>query len=177
MGLWNCSCILFYNLIFLLFNILNNFSNHWIINIASWESTKEKVKNEIPTSYDYHCYCLGEHPSHLPMHVFTDRYAYNFTCCSITCKLCNIVLNSSVSWASFHVRVDLQISFYLFIYLSIDFFLFIYLYLFIYYFWLHWVFVAAHGLSLVAVSGGLLFVAVHGLLIAVASLAAEHGLQ
>ena len=31
-------------------------------------------------------------------------------------------------------------------------------------------------LSLVAVSGGLLFVAVHGLLTAVASLVAEHGL-
>ena len=44
------------------------------------------------------------------------------------------------------------------------------------YFWLHWVFVAACGLSLVVVSGGLLFVAVHGLLIAVASLVVEHGL-
>ena len=31
------------------------------------------------------------------------------------------------------------------------------------YFWLGWVFVAARGLSLVAVSGGLLFVVVHGL--------------
>ena len=39
---------------------------------------------------------------------------------------------------------------------------------------------AVHGLSLVAASGGyslLLFVAAHGLLIAVASLVAEHGLQ
>ena len=43
-------------------------------------------------------------------------------------------------------------------------------------FWLHCFFVAARGLSLVAVSGGLLFVAVRGLLIAVASLVAEHGL-
>ena len=44
------------------------------------------------------------------------------------------------------------------------------------YFWLHWVFVAAHRLSLVVVSG-LLFVAVHGLLIAVLLLlSAEHGL-
>ena len=51
---------------------------------------------------------------------------------------------------------------------------FIYLFLFIY-FWLHWVFVAARGLSLVA-ERGLLFVAVHGLLIEVASLVAEHGL-
>ena len=51
-------------------------------------------------------------------------------------------------------------------------------YLFIY-FWLHWVFVAACGLSLVVVSGvgGLPFVAVSGILIAVASLVAEHGLQ
>ena len=38
-------------------------------------------------------------------------------------------------------------------------------YLFIY-FWLHWVFIAAHRLSLVAA---------HGLLIAVASLVAEDG--
>ena len=45
-------------------------------------------------------------------------------------------------------------------------------YLFIY-FWLSWVFVAAHGLSLAAVSGGLLFVAICGLLIVVASLVAE----
>ena len=44
------------------------------------------------------------------------------------------------------------------------------------YFWLHCVFVAACGLSLVVVSGGLHFVAVHGLLIVVASLVAEHGL-
>ena len=41
--------------------------------------------------------------------------------------------------------------------------------IFFFFFWLHWVFVAACGLSLVAVSGGLLFVAVHGLLIAMAS--------
>ena len=33
----------------------------------------------------------------------------------------------------------------------------------------------AHGLSLVAASGGLLFVEVRGLLIAVASLVAKHG--
>ena len=45
------------------------------------------------------------------------------------------------------------------------------------YFWLRWVFVAACRLSLVAESGGgLLFVAVHRLLIAVASLVAEHRL-
>ena len=50
----------------------------------------------------------------------------------------------------------------------------LFIYLFIYLFWLHWVFVAAHGLSLVAASGGLLFVAVRRLLIAVASLVAEH---
>ena len=44
------------------------------------------------------------------------------------------------------------------------------------YFWLHWVFVVVHGLSLLAASRGLLFVAVPGLLIAVASLVAEHRL-
>ena len=38
------------------------------------------------------------------------------------------------------------------------------------FFWLHWVFVAARGLSLVAVSRGYSFVAVRGLLIVVASL-------
>ena len=41
----------------------------------------------------------------------------------------------------------------------------------------HWVFVAVHGLSLVAGSGRLLFVVVRGLLIAVASLVAEHRLH
>ena len=63
----------------------------------------------------------------------------------------------------------------LFIYLSY------YFCLFIYQFWLCWVFVAVRGLSLVAFSScheqGLLFVAVRGLLTAVASLVAEHGLQ
>ena len=50
-------------------------------------------------------------------------------------------------------------------------------YLFIYcYFWLRWVFVAAHRLSLVVVSGGLIFVAVRRLLISVVSLVAEHRL-
>ena len=44
------------------------------------------------------------------------------------------------------------------------------------YFWLCWVFIAAHGLSLVAESRGLLFVAVRGLLMEVASLVAERGL-
>ena len=53
-----------------------------------------------------------------------------------------------------------------------------FIYLFVYiYFQLHWVLVAARGLSLVMASRGLLFVAVHGLLTAVASLVAEHGLQ
>ena len=49
-----------------------------------------------------------------------------------------------------------------------------FIYLFIY--WLRWVFAAARGLSLVAASGRLLFIAVCGLLLAVASLVAEHGL-
>ena len=48
--------------------------------------------------------------------------------------------------------------------------------MFFFFFWPRWVFVAAHGLSLVVASGGLLFVAVRGLLIVVASLVAEHGL-
>ena len=45
------------------------------------------------------------------------------------------------------------------------------LYLFI---WLYWVFMAAHGLSLVMESGDYSLVAVHRLLIAVASLVVEH---
>ena len=53
------------------------------------------------------------------------------------------------------------------------FFLFL-IYLFIY-FWLYWVFLAARRLSSYGESG-LLFVAVHGLLIAVASLVEEHRL-
>ena len=48
----------------------------------------------------------------------------------------------------------------------------IYIYLFIY-FWLHWVFVAVFSSC---GEQGLLFVAVHGLLLTVASLVAEHGL-
>ena len=42
--------------------------------------------------------------------------------------------------------------------------------------WLCWVFVAVSGLSLVAASEGYSLVAVRGLLIAVASLVAEHWL-
>ena len=49
-------------------------------------------------------------------------------------------------------------------------------YVFIYLFRLLWVFIAAHGLSLVAVRGVLLFIVVCGLLIAVDFLVAEHGI-
>ena len=58
---------------------------------------------------------------------------------------------------------------------STSFFFLIYIYLFIYLFWLCWVFVAARAFSSCS-ERGLLFVVVHGLLIAVASLVAEHGL-
>ena len=44
------------------------------------------------------------------------------------------------------------------------------------YFWLHWVFVAVRGLFSSCGERGLLFVAVHRLLTALASLVAEHGL-
>ena len=44
------------------------------------------------------------------------------------------------------------------------------------YFWLCWVFTAVCRLSLVAVSGGLLFTVVWGLLIVEASFVGEHGL-
>ena len=43
------------------------------------------------------------------------------------------------------------------------------------YFWLHWVFVAAHRFSLVAMSGGYSLAAVLWLFTAVASLVAEQG--
>ena len=65
--------------------------------------------------------------------------------------------------------------FYVTHHLSILLSFFLNIYLFIY-LWLRWVFVAACGLSLVATSEGYSFVAVHRLLIAVASLVVEHGL-
>ena len=54
------------------------------------------------------------------------------------------------------------------------------MYLFLYLFtWLHWVFVAAHGLSIVAANGGVgaTLHCVCGLLISVVSLVAEHGFR
>ena len=51
----------------------------------------------------------------------------------------------------------------------------IFIYAFIY-FWLHWVFTAACRLSLAVASRGYSLVLVHGLLIAVAPLVAEHSL-
>ena len=53
-------------------------------------------------------------------------------------------------------------------------FIYSFIYLFIY-LWLHWVFVAVRAFSSCA-ERGLLFVAVHRLLIAVASLVVKHGL-
>ena len=60
--------------------------------------------------------------------------------------------------------------------MRLGFLLFGFLFVCFIYFWLRWVFIAARGLSLVAGERGLLFVAVHGLLIAVASPVVEHGL-
>ena len=54
--------------------------------------------------------------------------------------------------------------------------LFTFIYLFILFIWLRWVFVAAPGLFSGCGEWGLLFVAVRGFLIVVASLIAEHGL-
>ena len=51
----------------------------------------------------------------------------------------------------------------------------IFLKIYLFYFWPHWVFVAARAFSSCG-EQGLLFLAVCGLLIAVASLVAEHGL-
>ena len=55
------------------------------------------------------------------------------------------------------------------------FFSFLFFFLILIYFWLCWVFIAVHGLSLVAMGGGYSLIAVHVLLIAVTSLVAEHG--
>ena len=46
-----------------------------------------------------------------------------------------------------------------------------------FFFWLRWVFVVACGLFSSCSERGLLFIVVRGLLIAVASLVVEHGLQ
>ena len=56
------------------------------------------------------------------------------------------------------------------------FFFLINLFILFIYFWLRWVFFAARGLFSSCGEQGLPFVAVRGLLIAVASLVAEHGL-
>ena len=56
-------------------------------------------------------------------------------------------------------------------YIFLNFYLF-----YLFYFWLHWVFVAERGLFSSCGERGLLFIAVCGFLIAVASLVAEHGL-
>ena len=45
-----------------------------------------------------------------------------------------------------------------------------------FFFWLHWVFIAAHGLFSSSAKQGLLFVAVHEFLASVASLVGEQGL-
>ena len=55
--------------------------------------------------------------------------------------------------------------------------LFFLIFMYLFYFWLHWVFVAAQGLSLVELSGGYSLAVVCGLLTAVASFVEEHGLQ
>ena len=51
-----------------------------------------------------------------------------------------------------------------------------FIYLFIFYFWLCWVFVAARELSLFAGSRGYSLVAMHWLLIALASVVVDHRL-
>ena len=56
------------------------------------------------------------------------------------------------------------------------FFFFLNLFILFIYFWLRWVFVAARGLFSGCSEQGLLFAAVHGLLIVVGSLVVEHGL-
>ena len=52
----------------------------------------------------------------------------------------------------------------------------VYVFFFFFFFWLRWVFIAARRLVSSCGERGLLFVVVHWLLIAVASLVAEHGL-
>ena len=54
--------------------------------------------------------------------------------------------------------------------------LFFLIFIYLFYFWLHWVFIAAWGFSLVTESGGYSLVSVFRLLILVASLVAALGL-
>ena len=56
------------------------------------------------------------------------------------------------------------------------FFFSINVFIYLFHFWLRLVFIVAHGFFLVEARWGLLFIAVRGLLIAVVSLVAEHGL-
>ena len=67
---------------------------------------------------------------------------------------------------------------FVFVFVFLTFFISLMLYLFclFIYFWLHWVFVAVRGLFSSCGEWRLLFVAVQGLLIEVASLVVEHGL-
>ena len=73
--------------------------------------------------------------------------------------------------------INTVVYFILFIYFLINLFIYFLTNLFIYFlnFWLRWVFIAAQAFSSCG-EWGLLFVVVHGLLIAVASLVAEHRL-
>ena len=70
-------------------------------------------------------------------------------------------------WCGIFVTTDETILIYFF-------FIFIFIFIFL---WLCWVFVSVRGLSVVAASGGPLFIAVRGPLTIAASLVAEHRLQ
>ena len=101
-------------------------------------------------------HCLlsaGEDSTHA-----TSSHLYSYTCHPVSPVL--------ISWEVFEARN--HVLFCLFIFLNF-YYLFTYL-------WLCWVFTVAHMLSPVVASGGYSLLAVHGLLTAVASLDAEHGL-
>ena len=79
-------------------------------------------------------------------------------------------------WTAREVPCRLFFFFESLVFIFIFIYLFIFINLFIIYFWLCWVIVAARGLSLVVASRGYSSSRYTGLLIAVASLVAEHGL-
>ena len=91
-----------------------------------------------------------------------------------SCSCFHYFVTKSINIASCIVVLKMYINAVI-VYYSRSFFKKLIYFIFIH-FWLHWVFVAVRGLSLVGGERELLFVAVCGLLNAVASLVAEHGL-
>ena len=93
---------------------------------------------------------------------------------SLTCGHTILVCLRDHSASSWSMCVTFPVPLSIFIFILKKLFIYL-LYFILSYFWLHWVFVAAQAFSSCG-ERGLLFIAVRGLLIVVASLVAEHGL-